>query len=188
MKLNMGCGYNKYPGYVNVDVSSVCEPDLVCDLESLPWPWEDDSADEVIFNHALEHIGQDPRVFLGMMKELYRVCKHEARIDINVPHPRHDNFINDPTHVRIITPGLLRLFDKQVNDELKRMGGSNTPYAHYLCVDFVLESAKFVLAEPYASQHDKKQLADADVAVMMREWNNIVSEIQIVLRVRKDGQ
>ena len=187
MKLNMGCGYNKQAGYVNVDVSPVCEPDVVYDLESLPWPWETDSVDQILFNHSLEHLGQDPRTFLGMMKELYRVCKDQARIEINVPHPRHDNFINDPTHVRIVTPGLLKLFDRRINDELKSKGASNTPFAHYLGVDFVVESTLFVLDEPYATQHGKKQLSDADVDIMVREWNNIVNELRIVLRVRKRG-
>ena len=51
--------------------------------------------------------GRIRRVFLGMMKELYRICRDGAEIEINVPHPRHDNFIGDPTHVRIITPDTL---------------------------------------------------------------------------------
>ena len=185
MKLNMGCGYNKRQGYTNVDLSPECEPDLVCDLESLPWPWDNDSVEQVLFNHSLEHIGQNPRIFLGMIKELYRVCKDQARIEINVPHPRHDNFINDPTHVRIITPDLLSLFDRKVNDELKLRGAANTPLAHYLGVDFVVESKVIVLSEPYATQYANKQLSDADVDVMIREWNNVATEIRIVIAARK---
>lgn len=185
MKLNMGCGYRKIEGYLNVDLSPVCEPDLVCDLESLPWPWGDDSVEDVLFNHSLEHIGQNPRTFLGMMKELYRVCKDQAQVTINVPHPRHDNFINDPTHVRVITSGLLSLFDRRVNDEIKRRGLPNTPFAHYLGVDFFIERDLVVLSEPYATQHANKELSDADVALMCRELNNIASELQIVLVARK---
>jgi len=185
MKLNMGCGNNKRQGYVNVDLAPECQPDLVCDLESLPWPWEDNSVDEVLFNHSLEHIGQSSRTFLGMMKELYRVCKDSAHIKINVPHPRHDNFINDPTHVRVITPGMLSLFDRKVNDEVKRLGGANTPLAHYLGVDFFVESHVVVLCEPYSTQHEKGQLSDADVDLMAREWNNVASEYRIVMVARK---
>lgn len=185
MKLNMGCGYNKHEGFVNVDASPECAPDLVCDLESLPWPWPDDSVDEVLFNHSLEHLGQDTRVFLGMIKELYRVCKDQATITINAPHPRHNNFINDPTHVRVITTEMWGLFDRRVNDELRAAGRSNTPLAHYLGVDFVVKNTLSVLDEPYATQFEKKLLTAADLDVMCREWNNVVLEIQVVLVARK---
>ena len=36
-------------------------------------------------------------------------------IKIIVPHPRHDDFISDPTHVRPITILGLQLFDKDLN-------------------------------------------------------------------------
>jgi predicted SAM-dependent methyltransferase len=185
MKLNMGCGYNKQEGYVNVDASPECQPDMVCDLESLPWPWPDDSVDEVLFNHSLEHLGQDTRVFLGMIKELYRVCKDQATITINAPHPRHNNFINDPTHVRVITTEMWGLFDREVNDRLKAEGRSNTPLAHYLGVDFFVQNSVSVLDEPYATQFGKKLLTAADLDVMTREWNNVILEIQVVLVARK---
>ena len=188
MKLNMGCGFNKRDGFLNVDLAPECQPDLVYDLELLPWPWEDNSVDEVVFNHSLEHMGQSSRLFLAMIKELYRVCKDNARVLINVPHPRHDDFINDPTHVRIITPGMLSLFDRKINDAIKAQRGANTRFAHYLGVDFFVESQRIVLCEPYSSQHEKGQLADADIDLMIREWNNIASEYRMVIVARKSPQ
>jgi hypothetical protein len=185
MKLNMGCGHNKMPGYVNVDVSSACAPDIVCDLETLPWPWDDDSADAVCFNHSLEHLGQSPHDFLGMMKELYRVCRNGAVIEINVPHPRHDNFINDPTHVRVITPDLLSLFDRKRNDEWQRAGVANTPLAHYLDVDFSVERVQIVLSEPYHTQYNERQLPDEALQSMLRDLNNVASEYRIEMTARK---
>jgi len=185
MKLNMGCGHNKLEGWVNVDLFPECAPDVVCDLESLPWPWPDDSVDEVLFNHALEHLGQDTRTFLGMMKELYRVCRNGAEIAINVPHPRHDDFINDPTHVRVITPDMLALFDRKQCDRWQQLGAANSPLAHYLHVDFAIASAQRVLAQPYATQYADELLSDEDVEQMSRELNNIVKEYRIVMVARK---
>ena len=38
MKFNMGCGFKKLEGYVNVDKYPECSPDMQFDLEVLPWP------------------------------------------------------------------------------------------------------------------------------------------------------
>jgi hypothetical protein len=185
MKLNMGCGYNKLPGWVNVDLFPECDPDLVLDLESLPWPWADDSVEQVRFFHSLEHMGRDTGKFLGIVKELYRVCTDGAPIEIAVPHPRSDDFINDPTHVRIITPGLLSLLDREVCDDVVRRGGSNSPLAHYLHVDFAISDTKAVLEEPYFTQYNEKRLSSADIERMGREMNNVIAEYHITMAVRK---
>jgi ubiquinone/menaquinone biosynthesis C-methylase UbiE len=185
MKLNMGCGHNKMVGYFNVDLSPECQPDVVCDLEVLPWIWADNSVEVVRFNHSLEHLGQDSKVFLGMMKELYRICKNGAKIEINVPHPRHDNFLGDPTHVRVITPQLLCLFDRQLNDEWKRIRAANTPFAHYLGVDFVITNAETILAEPYSELFQSGKISVSEIETMERERNNIASEYRIEMVARK---
>jgi len=186
VKINMGCGHRKQAGYLNVDLSPACEPDLVLDMETLPWPWADDSVDEVLFNHSLEHAGAQTSVFLGIIRELYRVCRPGAVVLINVPHPRHDFFLDDPTHVRAITPQSLALFDRQLNDEWKRTGSSAaTPLAHYLGVDFRIVHTTFVLDEPYASRYAKGEITADALATFARERNNVVCEYNIQLEVRK---
>src|SRR5438045_1861977 len=129
MKLNLGCGRRKLEGFVNVDAAAECGPDLVFDVESFPWPWADSSIDEVRFIHSLEHMGADPKVFLKLMQELYRVCRPGAQVHIAAPHPRSDAFIGDPTHVRIVTPQVMQLFSRELNDEWEARGVPNTPLA-----------------------------------------------------------
>jgi hypothetical protein len=185
LKLNLGCGYNKMAGFVNVDSAPTCQPDVVCNLEQTPWPWKDSSVVEVVFFHALEHMGEQSEGFLGIMKELYRVCRNDAVIHITVPHPRHDNFIGDPTHVRIITPKLMELFSRANCDKWKQLGWSNTPFAHYLHVDFETTRSEIRLDEPYLSALNSGQIKPDDMWQLINERNNIASEYIIDLKVIK---
>jgi hypothetical protein len=187
MKLNMGCGHNKIAGYLNVDSSPLCEPDQVYDLEKLPWPWQDDSVEEVLFYHSLEHLGGDPKIFLAMMQELYRICTPGAIVKITTPHPRHDNFIGDPTHVRIISPQVLSLFSKKMNDEWKRLGIPNSPLAHYLGIDFEITGLATILDEPYSSYLQKGLMTKEQIMNDLREKNNVVTEFKIEMEVIKSA-
>ena len=185
MKLNMGCGLNKKEGYTNVDKSAACGPDVELDLEVFPWPFKANEAEEVIFNHSLEHMGESTDVFLGILKELYRICKPRAKIFIFVPHPRHDDFLGDPTHVRVITPQLLSLFSKKLNHKWGDNGGANTPLALYLDVDFEITRAHQVVEEDYLSLFREEKISEHDLTTMIKERNNVVSEYQITLEVIK---
>ena len=89
-------------------------------------------------------MGESSQLFLDMIKELYRICRNGAEVEINAPHPRHDDFHNDPTHVRVITPPMLMLFDRQLNDDWQQARVANSPLAHYLHVDFVLDRVNVI--------------------------------------------
>ena len=183
MKLNLGCGPNKLPGYVNVDKYG--EPDLLHDLEQFPWPWASDSVGEVLASHVMEHLGSTPDAFIGVMKELYRVCRDGAEVRIAVPHPRHDDFLADPTHVRAITPMTLALFSRRQNLEWVEQGGSNTTLALYHGVDFETRKIARVLEEPYRADLEAGRLSHADIDALASQRNNVVREYRYVLEVVK---
>jgi len=82
MKLNLGCGNKKLEGYVNVDACGV--PDVVCDLSVFPWPWLDNSIDEVFSEHFLEHVLDYEKTIL----EIHRILKPGGVIWFRVPHYR----------------------------------------------------------------------------------------------------
>ena len=185
MKLNLGCGFNKMEGFVNVDKFETCQPDLVMDLEATPWKIGTNEVDEVLFNHSLEHLGQQTDTFLGIIKELYRVCKAGATVQINVPHPRHDNFIGDPTHVRAVTPEMLALFSKRANLYWKETGAANSTLALYLDVDFEVTRIERTLEDKYLAMLQAEQISAESLEEMIRELNNVVSEYRITLEVIK---
>jgi hypothetical protein len=185
LKLNLGCGQNKLPGHINVDREAALQPDEVVDLEAFPWPWPDGSVTKVVLNHALEHLGADTQVFIGIMKELYRICAPGARVCINVPHPRHDHFLGDPTHVRVITPRVLSLFSKANCAAWAKAGAANTPLALYAGVDFEIVSARMVPDAHWLEKLNRGEITERDIDEAERSQNNVCTEIRMVLAAIK---
>ena len=93
--LNLGSGFRKIDGWINIDNRKECDPDLLCDVEA-GLPFEDNSVDEVRCWDFLEHIHMDKTVFV--MEEIYRVLKPEGRLEFFVPSTDGRGAFQDPYH------------------------------------------------------------------------------------------
>jgi len=186
MRLNLGCGFNKSTGYVNVDSSEHCAPDVVHDLEKTPWPWEDSSVDEIVMRHVLEHLGATTDVYFSVLREMYRVCRPDARITIVVPHPRHDDFLHDATHVRAVTLEGLSMFSRKNCEEWTAAGNANTPLAMIAGVDFDMVESEVTLEEPWKSKFELGSVSRTELILALKQYNNVAKELKAVLRVVKE--
>jgi hypothetical protein len=179
MKLNLGCGDKKIEGWVNVDLFPACNPDMVVNLEHFPYPWKDNSIDEILLQHVLEHLGQLTDVYLKIIQELYRICKNGTIVHIQVPHPRHDDFLGDPTHVRPITKENLSLFDKSLNQQWIEKKWANTPLGIYLGVDFRIQKVEYIVEHKYLKKIENGELSNNEVFELMKERLNVCKQINI---------
>lgn len=92
--LDLGCGTRKTEGAVGVDQVALPGVDVVHDLARFPYPFEDDSFDEIILRHVVEHLPD----IVTLMRELQRIAKPGARVSIATPHYTSLDSYTDPTH------------------------------------------------------------------------------------------
>jgi SAM-dependent methyltransferase len=107
--LHLGCGVERIPGWINLDVSPDVKPDIVFDLEACTeskLPIDDDCVDGFFMCHVFEHIERT----LPMMQELYRIAKADARFVIRLPHGASNSAFEDPTHRRPYFPNSFLYF------------------------------------------------------------------------------
>ena len=187
-KLNLGCGQRQLKGYINVDQNPGTNPDVTWNLEDTPWPFKGSTIAEIVLDHVLEHLGQATATYLAIIKELYRVCQDQAIIKINVPHPRHDIFLIDPTHVRPITPEGLNMFSKKANDQDHANGGQQTPLAYIVGVDFEITGVTQNLDLAWDQALKQNKVSIDQVREAAKYQNNIVQEFSIIMKVLKPSK
>ena len=82
MKIELGGGTRGIgEGFQNVDTGEGA--DIVHDLNEPPWPFSDNSVDEVYSSHCLEHL-DDP---LSALLEIGRICRVGSLVVLRLPDP-----------------------------------------------------------------------------------------------------
>src|SRR5215471_11611639 len=93
-RLDIGCGAKKHIDCFGIDIHPSPGVDCVVNITSEAWPFADDSIEYVFSSHAFEHLPSRTGVELQfVLTEMFRVCKHDARIEIWTPYgPSRDAF------------------------------------------------------------------------------------------------
>lgn len=195
MKLNLGAGLKKFEGFLNVDDDPLCEPDIMVNLDdiNIKLPLEDNVVEEIKAHHILEHIGEG---FIPLMKELYRVCKHGAILDIEAPHHQHDVFYGDPTHKRPITVPVMYMFSKKYNREHIEIYGSSTGMGLKYDIDFEMVHYEYEYDQFYRpmlndffTRKEKGEVSpEEDFAIqrLMREATNVALNTKMIMMAVKE--
>lgn len=92
MNLDLGCGDKKVHGCVGVDVMG--SPDVLWDLNNVPYPFDSESCERVYMNSSLEHL-YDPVVVLS---EVHRLLKKDGVLILVLPYWNHHDSVSSIEH------------------------------------------------------------------------------------------
>jgi hypothetical protein len=95
-----------------------------------------------------------------------------------LPHPRHDIFLQDPTHVHAVMPGTMAMFSKKYAEMLAEKGQQLTPFWKYFKIDFDLGVIRYTFAEGIKAD-------DPELSWKAKHLNNVIIEWEAVLTAVK---
>lgn len=195
MKINLGSGFKRIPGFVNVDFDEKTNPDYAVNLDdvNIKLPFDNDTVDEVVAHHILEHIGEG---LIPLLKELYRVCCNDAIIDIVVPHHLHDIFWGDLTHKRPITVSAMTQLSKSFNKNHSAQFNSSSGLAvqhnfdfEMIWYDFEYDAFYHDMIKNHRERKEKNETTPEEnwaFERLFREATNVAITTKMKLRVNKD--
>lgn len=100
--VNIGCGRDYKPGYINTDISRDTKADLYFDIRKDRFPWDDETVPEIYISGVLEQIGDNEQL-IHAMNECHRVLKTGGRMIVVVPNAKFSIAHQDPMDVRKFT-------------------------------------------------------------------------------------
>ncbi len=111
VRIDIGCGENKQPNWIGMDIRKIDGVDIVWDVQDIPYPIPDNSCFQILLSHLWEHI--EPKYRIKMMDELWRIMKHEGQLLISVPYYLSFGACQDPTHYTCPNEATFTYFDSR---------------------------------------------------------------------------
>ncbi|HEY6321350.1 MAG TPA: methyltransferase domain-containing protein [Thermoanaerobaculia bacterium] len=93
-RLNLGCGRQKRPDCLNVDVLPELAPDLAWDLDRRPYPLPRHHFEQIWALDVVEHLAS----VKAFLEEVHELLAPGGTIEITTPHFSCANSFTDPTH------------------------------------------------------------------------------------------
>ena len=107
--LNLGAGNHILGDAINHDlIKHRPEIAVTWDLNTLPWPWADQSFDLVVARSVFEHLRLD---LVQSLDECWRLLRPQGRVFLKLPHWQSDISHRDPTHRWFFSVQSLDQFD-----------------------------------------------------------------------------
>jgi predicted SAM-dependent methyltransferase len=185
LKLDLACGETPADGFEGVDMFAPNAKHR-WNLLKFPWPVDDNSVDEAVCSHFVEHIPMafvsrrdgalslvpddedSTDLFCRFFEEVWRVLKPGAKITVVVPFARHDRAFQDPTHRRFINESSFLYLAKQWR-EANKLG-------HYLArCDFAMHIMR-VVDQSLMMRHE-----DVQRERMAHYWN-VVTDLKVEMK------
>ncbi len=161
-RLDVACGSNKMPGFFGVDIAGK-DVDVTWDLEKFPWPFPDNSVDEIVCNHYIEHT----KDLIAFMNELHRIMVPGGSALIRAPYYNSMRAWQDPTHTRAISEATFLYYNKDWREANK--------------LDHYPIKCDFDYSYGYDFTPDWAMRSEESKAFAVRHYTNVVMDIQAVL-------
>jgi SAM-dependent methyltransferase len=137
-------GNSTWYSLTTLDINPDHNPDVVWDLCRFPFPFDDNTFDEIHAYEVLEHTGAqgDYKFFFQQFSEFWRILKPEGLIAASVPKWDSMWAWSDPSHTRVITDGTLVFLDQ--SEYLTQVGKTAmSDFRHCYTSDFSTEDCKY---------------------------------------------
>ena len=166
--IDIGCGANKRNGFQGVDCVAYPGVDHVVDFAQEPLPFPDRSVDHVYSAHCLEHLTS----FHHLFREIGRVCKDGAKIEIITPYAwSNDAFILG--HVAFLTELVWQHLCVHYPDDWKNSLGGR----------WLLNEITYIVAPDVKDEMARQGIP---MAFALRYLKNVALEFRVDIEYRVD--
>jgi cyclopropane fatty-acyl-phospholipid synthase-like methyltransferase len=158
-------GVYEWDELVTLDINPDHKPSVVHDLMSFPYPFDDNTFDEIHAYEVLEHTGQqgDYKFFFKQWDEFYRILKPKGFFFGTCPTATSVWAWGDPSHTRILSEeNLYFLSQNFYNDQVGITAASDFRYIYKSDFDATtvqdeeVDSFKFMLCAVKPSRIESK--------------------------------